>query len=147
MRNARELIGVKRFFCNFWGFVLVVAFLLFFVEHNRVRTFSPRTISFVQVKHSYILQVADDVESSLTTEIDVIKKSQGKMRKLIDKTHVQLRMNKAAQVACEADAKDKHHAQNVDDLMHQLHTSSNSLSLYPGVEGEVRVSNLPHHYP
>ena len=65
------------------------------------------------------------------------------MRKLIDKTHEQLRMDKAVQVACEADAKDKHHAQNVDDLMHQLHTSSNSLSLYPGVEGEVRVSNLP----
>ena len=67
------------------------------------------------------------------------------MRKLIDKTHVQLKMNKAAQVACELDAKDKHHAQNVDDLMHQLHTSSNSLSLYPGVEGEVRVLNPPQY--
>ena len=59
------------------------------------------------------------------------------MRKLIEKTHVQVKMNKAAQVACDADIKDKHHAQNVDDTMHQLHISSNCLNLYPGVEGEV----------
>ena len=84
--------------------------------------------------------MSDDVESSLSKEIETIKKCQDKMRKLIDKSHVQLKMNKAAQLSCESDAKDKHHAQNMDDMMHLLHTSSNTLSLYPGIEGEVRVA-------
>ena len=43
-------------------------------------------------------------------------------------------MNRAAQHACEQDAKDKHHAQNLDDHMHQLRNSSGGLGFHPGIE-------------
>ncbi len=84
--------------------------------------------------------MSDEVESALSREIDVIKRCQDKMRRLIEKTHIQLKLDKAAQNACESDAKDKHHAQNLDDLMHQLHNTSEGLQYYPGIENEVNKS-------
>ena len=43
-------------------------------------------------------------------------------------------MNRAAQHACDKDAKDKHHAQGLDDRMQQLRNSSAGIGFYPGVE-------------
>lgn len=44
------------------------------------------------------------------------------------------RMNRAAQRVCEGDAKDKCHAQNLDDRMYQLRNSSSRIGFYPGIE-------------
>lgn len=44
------------------------------------------------------------------------------------------RLNRAALHECEKDAKDKHHAQNIDDRMHQLRNSSIGIGYYPGIE-------------
>ena len=44
------------------------------------------------------------------------------------------RMNRAAQHACERDAQDKHHAQGLDDRMHQVRNSSGGIGFHPGVE-------------
>lgn len=43
-------------------------------------------------------------------------------------------MNRAAQHALEIDAKDKTHAQNVDDRMQQLRNSSAGIGFVPGIE-------------
>ncbi len=43
-------------------------------------------------------------------------------------------MNRAAQHACERDAKDKHHSQHLDDRMHGLRNSSGGIGFHPGVE-------------
>jgi tektin-3 len=48
--------------------------------------------------------------------------------------HILTRMNRAAQHACDRDAKDKNHAQNLDDRMQQLRNSSAGLGFYPGIE-------------
>ena len=44
------------------------------------------------------------------------------------------RMNHAAQHALEIDAKDKHHAQNLDDRMQQLRNSSAGVGYIHGIE-------------
>ena len=44
------------------------------------------------------------------------------------------RMNRAAQHALEIDAKDKHHAQGLDDRMQQMRNSSAGIGYYPGIE-------------
>lgn len=67
-------------------------------------------------------------------EVDIIKKCQAKMKKVLDKAYVQLKMNRAAQHAMEIDAKDKHHAQGLDDRMQQLRNSSSGIGYYPGIE-------------
>ena len=43
-------------------------------------------------------------------------------------------MNRAAQHALEIDAKDKHHAQGLDDRMQQLRNGSAGIGYYPGIE-------------
>lgn len=43
-------------------------------------------------------------------------------------------MNRAAQHALEIDAKDKHHAQGLDDRMQQLRNSSAGVGYIPGIE-------------
>merc|ERR1711971_1182279 len=68
--------------------------------------------------------VNDDVEKSLIKEVEVIKKCQMNMKKVLDKAYVQLKMDRAAQHALEIDAKDKHHAQGLADRMQQLRNSS-----------------------
>ena len=44
------------------------------------------------------------------------------------------RMDRAAQHALEIDAKDKHHAQGLDDRMQSLRNSSAGIGYYPGIE-------------
>lgn len=43
-------------------------------------------------------------------------------------------MDRAAQHALEIDAKDKHHAQGLDDRMQSLRNSSAGIGYYPGIE-------------
>lgn len=45
-----------------------------------------------------------------------------------------LRMTRAAQHACDLDSRNKHHSQNLDDRMYQLHNSSTNLGLFPSIE-------------
>jgi hypothetical protein len=37
---------------------------------------------------------------------------------------------------CERDAKDKHSAQDLDDLMHQLHNNSAGIAYHHGIENQ-----------
>ncbi len=88
-------------------------------------------------KNELFSQVADGVESALTKEVQTIRTCQEKMRGLMEKSRAQMQMNRAAKCAAEADARDKHHAQGLDDRVHQMNMCSNYLSLYPGVDYQV----------
>ncbi|XP_048729264.1 tektin-3-like isoform X2 [Ostrea edulis] len=87
--------------------------------------------------------VHDDVERTLIREVDIIKKCQAKMKKVLDKAYVQLKMNRAAQHAMEIDAKDKHHAQGLDDRMQQLRNTSSGIGYYPGIESIDNTITIP----
>merc|ERR1712178_234324 len=88
-------------------------------------------------------QVHDDVEKSLSREVDSIKRCQDKMKRLIEKAHIQLKMNRAAQHACEKDAKDKYHAQSLDDRMHNLRNTSGPIGFHPGIENVDNTISIP----
>jgi len=90
--------------------------------------------------------VNDDVEKSLVREVDVIKKCQMKMKKVLDKAYVQLKMDRAAQHALEIDAKDKHHAQGLDDRMEQLRNSSAGIGYMPGIENIDNTITIPESW-
>ncbi|ESP00801.1 hypothetical protein LOTGIDRAFT_140506, partial [Lottia gigantea] len=90
--------------------------------------------------------VNDEVEKSLSKEVAVIKKCQGRMKKLLDKAYVQLKMNRAAQHSLEIDSKDKHHAQNLDDRMQQLRNSSAGIGYYPGIENVDNTITIPESW-
>ena len=49
-------------------------------------------------------------------------------------------MNCTVQRACESDKWDKHHAEDIDDRMQQLHNSSSRLGFYPGIEDQDNTS-------
>lgn len=88
-------------------------------------------------------QVHDDVEKELVREVETIKKSQHRMRKLIEKTQIQLKLNRAAVHELDKDRKDKSHAHNVDDRMFQLKNSSGGIGYYPGVELVDNTLSIP----
>ncbi|XP_041365465.1 tektin-3-like isoform X1 [Gigantopelta aegis] len=87
--------------------------------------------------------VNDDVERSLCREVGVIKKCQAKMKKVLDKAYIQLKMNRAAQHALEIDAKDKHHAQGLDDRMQQMRNGSGGIGYHPGIETIDNTVTIP----
>jgi len=97
-------------------------------------------------KRTGIDQVHDDVEKELVKEVDIIKKCQEKMKRCIQKAHIQLKLNRAALHECEKDAKDKHHAQNIDDRMHQLRNSSIGIGYYPGIENVDNTLSVPYSW-
>lgn len=90
--------------------------------------------------------VHDDVEKNLSREVDVIRRCQEKMKRLVEKAFIQLKMNRAAQHACDKDAKDKHHAQTVDDRMQQLRNSAGGLGFHPGVENVDNTLTIPYSW-
>lgn len=90
--------------------------------------------------------VNDDVEKSLVKEVEVIKKCQARMKRVLDKAMVQLKMNRAAQHALEIDAKDKHHAQGLDDRMQQMRNSSAGIGYYPGIESIDNTITIPESW-
>ena len=87
--------------------------------------------------------VHDGVEKSLIKEVDIIKKCQARMKKVLDKAHVQLKMDRAAQHTLEIDAKDKHHAQGLDDKMQQLRNKSAGIGYHPGIESIDNTITIP----
>ncbi|KAK2148832.1 hypothetical protein LSH36_480g01000 [Paralvinella palmiformis] len=84
-------------------------------------------------------QVHDD-------EVDTIKRCQDKMIRLIEKAAIQLKMDRAAQHACEKDSKDKNHAQNLDDRMHQLRNSAAGIGFHPGIENVDNTITIPYSW-
>ncbi|BFZ15891.1 hypothetical protein BsWGS_18930 [Bradybaena similaris] len=90
--------------------------------------------------------VNDDVEKSLVKEVEVIRRCQAKMKRVLDKACVQLKMDRAAQHALEIDAKDKHHAQGIDDRMQQLRNSSAGVGYIPGVENIDNTITVPESW-
>jgi len=52
-------------------------------------------------------------------------------------------MDKAAQHACDKDAKDKFHAETVDDKMHRVRNSSASIGFFPGIETVDNTTSIP----
>ncbi|XP_064634138.1 tektin-3-like isoform X1 [Lineus longissimus] len=97
-------------------------------------------------KRRGIDMVHDDVEKSLVREVDIIKKCQDKMKRLLEKSAVQLKLNRAAQHELEKDAKDKHHAHGLDDRMHSLRNSSMGIGYHPGVEGVDNTISIPESW-
>ncbi|KAK6184531.1 hypothetical protein SNE40_006988 [Patella caerulea] len=97
-------------------------------------------------KRNGIDLVNDDVEKSLSKEVTIIKRCQGRMKKLLEKAYVQLKMNRAAQHNLEIDSKDKHHAQGLDDRMQQLRNSSAGIGYYPGIENVDNTITIPHSW-
>ncbi|XP_013079790.1 tektin-3-like isoform X2 [Biomphalaria glabrata] len=90
--------------------------------------------------------VNDDVERSLVKEVEVIKKCQARLKKVLDKAYVQLKMDRAAQHALEIDAKDKHHAQGLDDRMQMLRNSSAGVGYVPGIENIDNTITIPESW-
>ncbi|XP_025084833.1 tektin-3-like isoform X3 [Pomacea canaliculata] len=90
--------------------------------------------------------VNDEVEKALIKEVEVIKRCQARMKKNLDKAFVQLKMNRAAQHALEIDAKDKTHAQNLDDRMQQLRNSSAGIGFVPGIENVDNTITMPESW-
>lgn len=90
--------------------------------------------------------VNDDVEKCLVREVNVIKKCQMKMKKVLDKAQVQLKMNRSAQHALEIDAKDKHHAQGLDDRMQAIRNGSAGIGYYPGIESIDNTITIPESW-
>jgi len=90
--------------------------------------------------------VHDDPEKNLTREVKVITSCQNKMKNLIQKSHIQLKMNRAAQHACEKDAKDKFHSQNLDDRMHGLRNQSGTIGYHPGIENIDNTISIPESW-
>lgn len=97
-------------------------------------------------KRQNIDLVNDDVEKCLVREVNVVKKCQAKMKRVLDKAAVQLKMNRAAQHALEIDAKDKHHAQNVDDRMQAVRNASAGIGYYPGIESVDNTITIPESW-
>jgi len=122
-------------------------------EHTRVlekayrATANPMHISEECIMHREkrhgIDIVHDDVERQLTKEVDVIKQCQDRMKKTIAKSHAQLKMNRAALHEMDKDAKDKHHAEHIDDRMYQMRNGSIGIGYFPGIENVDNTLSTP----
>jgi tektin-3 len=87
--------------------------------------------------------VHDGVEKNLIQEVDVIKNSQARMRDALQKTNIQLRLNRQAQHQMEKDARDKHSAHMLDDRMHQMRNSTGGIGYHPGIETVDNTVSVP----
>ncbi|XP_013384963.1 tektin-3 [Lingula anatina] len=95
-------------------------------------------------KRQGIDMVHDDVERSLSKEVLIIKNCQERMRKVLQRAHAQLKLDRAALHEMEKDAKDKHHAHHLDDRMHQLRNTSMGIGYHPGIENVDNTISVPH---
>ncbi|XP_036595393.1 tektin-5 [Trichosurus vulpecula] len=78
--------------------------------------------------------VHDSVEKNLIQEVDLLKCCQDQMRKLAERTDVQLRDNRDAQHSVERDLADKNSAQFIDQKCFNLRNTSDSINFFHGVE-------------
>lgn len=123
------------------------------VEHKRVleRALSDTANPFQVASHCLLHRekrqgidmVHDGVEKNLIQEVDVIKNSQHNMRDMLQKTNIQLRLNRNAQHQMEKDAKDKHSAHMLDDRMHQMRNSTGGIGYQSGVETVDNTVSVP----
>lgn len=91
-------------------------------------------------------QVHDNVERQLTKEVEVIKRCQDEMRRLIEKTRVQLKLNRAALHEIDKDVKHKSHAREIDDRMYHLRDHSSGISYHQGVETVDNTLSIPQSW-
>lgn len=91
-------------------------------------------------------QVHDDVERQLVKEVAVIKRCQERMKKVLQKAHIQLKLDRAALHEMTKDQRDKHHAQHLDDRMHQLRNSSDAIGYHPGIENVDNTLTIPESW-
>lgn len=94
-------------------------------------------------KRTGIDQVHDHVEKTLTKEVEIIKKCQEKMKRMLEKANNQQKMTRAAQHACDMDSRNKHHAQGLDDRMYQLHNMSSNIGIFPNIENVDNTITIP----
>jgi len=76
----------------------------------------------------------DEPERTLCKEAEVIRNVQEKLKEFTTKAQCQLKKNRAMQHDCDLDVADKHHAQGVDDMAHQLRNRSCKIGFHPGAE-------------
>ncbi|PAA76863.1 hypothetical protein BOX15_Mlig023660g1 [Macrostomum lignano] len=91
-------------------------------------------------------QVHDNVERQLIKEVEVIKRCQGDMQKLIDKAKVQLKLNRAALHEIDKDVKHKSHAREIDDRMYHLRDHSSGIAYHPGIETVDKSTSVPQSW-
>lgn len=87
--------------------------------------------------------VHDPVERELIKEVDVIKRCQADMQRVVDKANAQLALNRAAQHELEKDSGDKHSAQNLDQTCHGLKNTSRGIAYHNGIERVDNTQSVP----
>lgn len=90
--------------------------------------------------------VHDHVERELIKEVDIIKRCQEEMRKLIHDANNQLSLNRAAQHELEKDSGDKFSALNLDSNCHQMRNTSRGLAYHDGVERVDPTTSVPESW-
>lgn len=86
--------------------------------------------------------VHDAVEISLLKEIEILRDSQLRLKALLDKVHLQLKNQRAAQHELETDVKSKEGALGTDTISFTLNNYSRGINYYGGIEKyDPTVSN------
>lgn len=78
--------------------------------------------------------VADQVEHSLTREVDNIKNWQQNLARWLEGVNHQLGVNREARHQLERDLANKDHGINIDHTVHQLSNNSRAINLHGGIE-------------
>ncbi|XP_041364582.1 tektin-3-like isoform X2 [Gigantopelta aegis] len=94
-------------------------------------------------KRQAIDLVHDNPERELIREVDIIKRCQDRMRNVIDKSNVQLSLNRAAQHELEVDERDKHIALGLDTQCHGIRNSSQGIAYHNGVDQIDNTVSVP----
>lgn len=98
---------------------------------------------FNREKRQGIDLVHDNVEKQLISEVDTIKRCQEEMRKLIQDTHNQLALDRAAQHELEKDTRDKENAFHLDNTCHDLRNTSRGINYHDGIERVDNTMSVP----
>jgi len=101
---------------------------------------------FNREKRQGIDLVNDNVEKQLIKEVNTIRESQNKLRKMIDRANTQISMSRAAQHELEKDLTDKFRALTIDNKCHQLGNTSHGLAYYRGIEGVDQCVSIPESW-
>ncbi|CAE1329544.1 TEKT3 [Acanthosepion pharaonis] len=117
------------------------------VEKALLETENPLNIAqeclYNREKRQGIDLVHDTPEMVLIKEVEVIKKSQDKLRNVIDRANAQLSLNRAAQHELEKDTGDKFTAQNLDENAFQLRNTSRGINFHNGLEKIDNTLSVP----
>ncbi|KAK6187735.1 hypothetical protein SNE40_005692 [Patella caerulea] len=97
-------------------------------------------------KRQAIDLVHDNPEKELIREVDIIKRCQNKMRDIVDKSNVQIGLNRAAQHELEKDSGDKFAAQSLDETCHGMRNASRGLAFHNGVHRIDNTVSVPESW-